>query len=75
MTSVTVHLSESRNQDAQGTHRRTGSGAALKAWVDRANPKRTAADSKLRCESHEGRSRGQGRRFLSGREAIRWLES
>ena len=46
------------------------------AWAARANAKRTVA--KLRAalkDSLEEEAPGKGKRFRSGREAIRWLES
>jgi hypothetical protein len=76
MTSVTVQLSD---REIKMLKARTGERdpeAALKAWVDRANPKRTAAELKAALkESLKEEAAGQGRRFRSGREAIRWLES
>jgi hypothetical protein len=51
-------------------------GAALKAWVGRANPKRTAAEPKAALkESLKEEAAGQGRRFRNNHEAIRWLKS
>ena len=47
--------------------------AALKAWVDRANPKRTSAELRTALKKEE--AAGKGRRFRSGHDAIRWLES
>jgi hypothetical protein len=50
--------------------------AALKAWVRRANPKRTAAELKAALkELLKEEAGGHGLRFRSGRKAIRWLES
>jgi hypothetical protein len=76
MTSVTVQLSD---REIEMLKARTGErdpGAALKAWVSRANPKRTAAELKAALkESLKEEAAGQGRRFRNGREAIRWLES
>jgi hypothetical protein len=76
MTSVTVQLSD---REIEMLKARTGErdpGAALKAWVGRANPKRTAAELKAALkESLKEEAAGQGRRFRNGREAIRWLES
>jgi hypothetical protein len=51
--------------------------AALKAWAARANAERTSADL-LRAalkESLRDEAAEKGKRFRSGREAIRWLES
>jgi hypothetical protein len=75
MTSVTVQLSD---REIKMLKARTGERdpeAALKAWVDRANPKRTAAELKAALKESLKEAAGQGRRFRSGREAIRWLES
>jgi hypothetical protein len=76
MTNVTVRLSD---REIKMLKARTGERdpeAALKAWVGRANPKRTAAELKAALrESLKEEAAGQGRRFRSGREAIRWLES
>jgi hypothetical protein len=58
---------------------RTGersAGAALKAWITHANPERTTAQLRAALtKSRKEESAGKGRRFKSGREAIRWLES
>ena len=76
MTSVTVQLSD---QEIKTLTARTGEGnaeAALKAWVVRANPKRssTALRAALK-QSLKEETAGKGQRFRSGREAIRWFES
>ena len=50
--------------------------AALKAWAAHANAKRSAAELRAALkESLKEEAAGKGRRFDSGREAIRWLES
>ena len=76
MTSVTVRLTD---REIKMLIARTGEGdvsAALKAWVSRADPKRTTADLRNALkESLKDESTGKGRCFRSGREAIRWLES
>ena len=76
MTSATIQLSD---QEIKMLEARTGERnpeAALEAWVDRANPKRTAGELKAALkESLKEEAAGQGRRFRSGREAIRWLEN
>ena len=52
------------------------SDAALKAWVARANAKRSIAELRaVLKESLKEEATGKGRSFSSGREAIRWLES
>jgi hypothetical protein len=76
MTSVTVRLTD---REIKMLIARTGErnlSAALKAWVSRADPKRTAAELRnaLR-QSLRDESTGKGRSFRSAREAIRWLES
>ena len=76
MTSVTVQLTE---QEIKALKARTGkrnAETALKAWAARANAERTSAELReaLR-ESLQEEAAGKGRRFRSGREAIRWLES
>jgi hypothetical protein len=76
MTSVTVQLTE---QEIKALKARTGkrnAEAALKAWAARANAGRTSADLREALkESLQEEAVGKGRRFRSGREAIRWLES
>jgi hypothetical protein len=76
MTNVTVQLSD---REIRALKERTGkrsTAAALKAWVARANPKRSAAELRIALrDSLKEEAAGKGRRFASGREAIRWLES
>lgn len=49
---------------------------ALAAWAARANAKRSAAELRAVLKnSLKEETAGKGRRFGSGREAIRWLES
>jgi hypothetical protein len=76
MTSVTVRLTV---QEIRTLKKRTGErdvAAALKAWVARANPKRSSAQLRAAlAESRAQEAAGKGRRFRSAREAIRWLES
>jgi hypothetical protein len=76
MTSVTVQLTE---QEIKALKARTGkrnAEAALKEWAVRANAERTSADLREALkESLQEEAAGKGRRFRSGREAIRWLES
>ena len=76
MTRVTVQLSD---QDVRMLKARTGqtdAEAALKAWITRANPKRSSAQLRASLrESKKEEAGGKGRAFRSGREAIRWLES
>jgi hypothetical protein len=76
MTNVTIQLSD---QEIKMLKTRTGernARAALKAWVGRANPKRTIAELKAALkDSLKEEAAGRGRRFTSAREALRWLES
>lgn len=76
MTSVTVQLSDREIKMLKARTGEKNAEAALKAWVDRANPKHTSAELKAALkESLKEEAADQGRRFRSGREAIRWLES
>jgi hypothetical protein len=74
MTTVTIQLTDS---EIQMLKTRTGvndAAGALKAWVTDANPKHSVA--KLRAalkESLAEEAAGKGKRFRSGREAMRWL--
>ena len=76
MTNVTVQLSD---REIQARKERTGkrsATAALKEWVARANAKRSAVELRTALkDSLKEEAAGKGRRFTSGREAIRWLES
>jgi hypothetical protein len=76
MTSVTVQLTE---QEIKALKARTGkrnAEAALKAWAARANAERSSADLRAALKgSLQEEAAGKGKRFRSGREAIRWLES
>jgi hypothetical protein len=76
MTSVTVQLTD---QEIKALKARTGkkdASSALKAWVTRANPKRSTADLRAALkESLKEEIAGKGQSFRSGREAMRWLES
>ncbi len=76
MKTVTVKLSD---QEIKTLKARTGernAEAALKAWVIRANPKLSSEALKAALKkSLKEEAAGNGQRFRSGREAIRWLES
>jgi len=76
MATVVVELSP---QDEKALKARTGersAGAALKAWITRANPERTTAQLRAALRaSRKEEAKGKGRRFTSGREAIQWLEN
>jgi hypothetical protein len=59
-----------------GCDRTYKSAPVLKAWAARANPQHTIAELRAALkESLKEESAGEGKRFRSGREAIRWLES
>ena len=76
MTSVTVRLSDRQIEALKARTGRRNAAEALKAWATRANPKRLAAEIRAALkESLKEEAAGTGRRFGSGREAIRWLES
>ncbi len=77
MTNVTVELSEREIEALKARTGKRSAAAALKAWAARANAKRSAAELRaaLRESMREEAAGGKGRRFDSGREAIRWLES
>ena len=76
MATIVVELSP---EDEKVLKARTGersAGAALKAWITRANPERTTAQLRAALtQSRKEEAKAKGRRFKSGREAIRWLES
>lgn len=76
MTSITVQLSP---KDVRALKVRTGkrsASAALKAWIAAADPARTPEQLRAALSaSTKEESKGKGRRFTSGREAIRWIES
>jgi len=76
MTNVTVQLSDREIKMLKARTGERDAEAALKAWVNRANPKHTAAELKAALKaSLKEEAAGQGRRFRSEREAIGWLES
>lgn len=75
MTSVTVPLTD---RELKALKARTGerdASAAVRAWITRANPKHSSTQLRaaLRASLKE-ETTGKGRRFGSGREALRWLE-
>ena len=76
MTSVTVQLTQREIDVLKARTGKKNATAALKAWVTRANPKRSTADLRaaVKVSAKEARA-GKGRRFASGREAMLWLES
>lgn len=76
MTKVTVQLSEREIEALMARTGKRNAAAALKAWAARANAKRSAAELRATLkDSLKKETAGKRRRFDSGREAIRWLES
>jgi len=76
VTSVTVQLTAREVKMLKARTGERNASAALKAWVTRANPKRTTTELRAALkESLKEESAGKGRRFRSAREAMRWLES
>ena len=76
MTSVTVRLTDRELKMLKARTGEKDASAAVKAWITRVNPRRSA--SQLRAalrQSLKEEAAGRGRRFGSGREAMRWLES
>jgi hypothetical protein len=74
MTSVTVRLTDREIKMLKARTGERDASAALKAWVTRANPKRSTAELRTALrESLKEEAAGKGRTFRSGCEAIRWL--
>jgi hypothetical protein len=75
MTSVTVQLSKRQIDALKARTGKRNAQAALKAWAERADLKRSAA--KLRASLRESirDASAEGRRFKSAREAMHWLDS
>lgn len=74
MTSVTVRLTDREIQLLKARTGEKDASAAVKAWVSRANPKRSTAELRAALrESLKEEVAGKGRTFRSGREAMRWL--
>ena len=76
MASVTVQLTEREIEALKARTGKRSAEAALKAWAARATAERTWTE--LRAELKESllkEAAGKGKRFRSGREAVRWLES
>lgn len=76
MTNITITLSP---EDVRALKVRTGkrsASAALKAWIASADPTHTVEQLRSALtQSGKEEVAGKGRRFKSGREAVRWLES
>jgi hypothetical protein len=76
MTSVTVQLTDREIKMLKARTGERDASLALKAWVTRANPKRSTAELRAALkESLKEEAAGKGKIFRSGREAMRWLES
>jgi len=75
MTNITVQLTDREIRMLKARTGERDASAALKAWVTRANPKRTIAELRTALqESLKEETASKGRSFRSGREALRWLE-
>lgn len=76
MTSVTIRLTDREIKMLKARTGEKDASAALKAWVSRANPKRSTTELRnaLR-DSLKEEAAGKGKTFPSGREAMRWLAS
>jgi len=73
---VTIQLSEGEIRALKARTGKKSPEAALKDWAGRANPRRSLSELPAAVkQSLKEESAGKGRRFRSGREAIRWLES
>jgi len=76
MLKVTIQLSDREIQALKERTAKRSAAAALKEWVARANPKRSAVELRTALrDSLKEEAAGKGRRFSIGHEAIRWLES
>ena len=76
MTDVTIQLSDGEIEALKARTGKRSATAALKAWAARANARRSAAQLRGALkDSLKEETTGKGRRFDSGREAIRWLEN
>ena len=74
MTTITVRLTDREIKMLKARTGERDASAALKAWVTRANPKRSTAELRAALkESLKEEAAGKGRSFQSGREAMRWL--
>jgi hypothetical protein len=74
MNDVTVRLTDREIEMLKARTGERNASAALKAWVTRANPKRSTAELRAALkESLKEEAAGKGRTFRSSREALRWL--
>lgn len=76
MTSVTVQLSPKEIRRLKSRTGKRTANAALKAWIATADTLRTVEQLRMAlAQSRKEEAEGKGRRFRSGRDALRWLES
>ncbi len=76
MTSVTVRLTDRELKMLKARTGEKDASAAVKAWITRANPRRSTAQLRAALrQSLKEETAGKGRRFRSGGEVMRWLES
>jgi hypothetical protein len=76
MTKVTVQPSRREIEELKARTGKRNATAALKAWAARANAKHSAADLRDALkDSLKEEAAHKGRRFKSGGDATRWLES
>jgi hypothetical protein len=74
MTAVTVQLTDREIRMLKARTGERDASAALKAWVTRANPKRSTAELRVALEeSLKEEAADEGRSLQSGREAMHWL--
>ena len=74
MTTVTVRLTDREIKMLKARTGERDASPALKAWVTRANPKRSTAELRAALkESLREEAAGKGRSFQSGQETMRWL--
>ena len=76
MTSVTIELSPEEIRRLKSRTGKRTANAALKAWIAGADARRTVEQLRMAlAQSRREEAEGNGRRFRSGRDALRWLES
>jgi hypothetical protein len=76
MATVVIERSPEDEKQLKARTGERSASAALRAWISRANPECTATQLRSALtQSRKEEAAGNGRRFQSGREAIRRLES
>ena len=76
ITSVTVRLTDRELKMLKARTGEKDASAAVKARITRANPRRSTAQLRAALrQSLKQETAGKGRRFRSGGEPMRWLES